>query len=114
MPVSRARRRYLAFKVHSEKRVDQPEMWNIISTEVRYLYGVKGSAEADPRLIEYDPSTCFGVLRCSHNYLREVRAALAHVTEIGGDIASIQVLRVSGTIKTLRDKIRQDSAYLPP
>lgn len=114
MPVSRARRRYLAFRVHGGERVSQSEMWSVISSEVRYLYGVKGSAEADTRLIEYDPDTMLGILRCSHNYLREVRAALARVTEIGGGVASIRVLRVSGTIKTLREKIRQDSAYLPP
>jgi RNase P/RNase MRP subunit POP5 len=105
MPVRGTRRRYLAFKVQGGEGFDQSEVWSTAVSSLRYLYGVKGGAEADLRLIEYDAERGVGVLRCNHNYLTEVRASLALVTRIGDVEVSIQVLRVSGTVKTLREKM---------
>lgn len=72
--------------------------------QLSLLFGVKGLSKADLRLIEYKPENMNGILRCSHNQLTQVRAALAHLTEIGGAPATIRVNRVSGTIKALRRK----------
>jgi len=104
MPVRNVRRRYIAFKVVSGSPVSEAHLWGAIEHQLRLLYGVKGSYEADLRLIEYEPEALSGVLRCSHEHLTQTRAALAHLTEIGGVPTSIQVVRVSGTIKTLRRK----------
>lgn len=104
MPVRNVRRRYIAFKVVSGSPVSEARLWAAVESQLRLLYGAKGSYEADLRLIEYEPEALRGVLRCSHDHLTQTRAALTHLTEIGGSPASIQVLRVSGTIKTLRRK----------
>jgi RNase P/RNase MRP subunit POP5 len=104
MPVRNVRRRYIAFKVVSGSLVSEARLWDEFERQLRLLYGVKGSYEADLRLIEYDPEAMRGVLRCSHDYLTQTRATLAHLVNINGSPASIQVLRVSGTIRTLRRK----------
>jgi len=105
MPVRNVRRRYLAFKVYSSLPVSEDQLWEAVLHQFRLLYGVKGSYEADLRLIEYEAGTMSGVLRCSHDSVAQTRAALAHLSEIGGATASIQVHRASGTIKTLRRKM---------
>ena len=104
MPVRNVRRRYIAFKAVSGFPVSEAQLWGAVEHQLRLLYGVQGSYEADLRLIEYEPEVLSGVLRCSHDHLTQTRAALAHLSEIGGTPASIQVDKVSGTIKTLRRK----------
>ena len=102
MPVRGVRRRYIAFKVVSGSAVSEAQLWGAVEHQLRLLYGAKGSYEADLRLIEYEAEAMRGVLRCSHGCLTQTRAALAHLSEIGGSPASIQVERVSGTIRSLR------------
>lgn len=104
MPVRNVRRRYLAFKVDSDHPVSEDQLWEEVVHQFRLLYGVKGSYEADLRLIEYEAGAMSGVLRCSHNSVAQTRAALAHISEIDGTPASMQVYKASGTIRSLRRK----------
>ena len=104
MPVRSVRRRYLAFKVNSGSQVSEACLWEAAERQIRLLYGVVGSYQADLKLIEYSPETMRGIFRCSHLHIIQTRAALAHIADIRGAQASIHVERVSGTIKTLRRK----------
>ena len=102
MPVRRFRRRYLGFRVASERRHREREVADAIRRGVLRLYGVHGLSQIEPVLIEFEEESQTGILRCSHIHLRRMRASLAYMTEIGGSAASVRVLRVSGTIKALR------------
>jgi len=102
MPVRNVRRRYIAFKVQGEGEATGGELFDAVVSGFRLLYGVKGLSEAGLKLIEYDAATRRGIIRCSHIHLTGARAALARVAELRGAPASIQVERVSGTIRSLR------------
>ncbi|MBN2336217.1 Rpp14/Pop5 family protein [Candidatus Bathyarchaeota archaeon] len=104
MPVRNVRRRYLDICVRCDSDIAEHDLFEAILKEIRFLYGVKGDSEANFRMIEYSPEESHGIIRCSHNRLTEMRAAVAHVTEINGLPASIQVVAVSGTIKSLKKK----------
>jgi ribonuclease P/MRP protein subunit POP5 len=105
MPVRNVRRRYLALQVHSEADITQAELSRAISDKIHLLYGVRGAAETDYRMIEYDQQPRQGIIRCNHDRLTETRAALAHITTINGAPVSVQVVTVSGTIKSLRKRV---------
>jgi ribonuclease P/MRP protein subunit POP5 len=105
MPVHNVRRRYLALQVHSEADITQAELSRAISDKIHLLYGVKGAAETDCRMIEYDQQHRQGIIRCNHDRLTETRAAVAHITAVNGAPASVQVVTVSGTIKSLRKRL---------
>ena len=107
MPVRNVRRRYLALQVHSEADITQAELSRAISDKIHLLYGVRGAAETDYRMIEYNQQHRRGIIRCSHEKLTEARAALAHITAINGAPVSIQVITVSGTIKSLRKRLTE-------
>jgi len=102
MPVRRARRRYLRFKVASERRFHFSEIADAIQRGVLQLYGVHGLSQLEPVLMDFDEEDQTGILRCAHPHLRQMRASMAYITSISGSAASIHVLRVSGTIKSLR------------
>lgn len=106
MPVRRVRRRYLRFKVTSDHRFLFKEIANAIQMGVLQLYGVHGLSQLEPVLLDFDEDGQTGILRCVHTHLRRMRASMAYITNISGSAASIQVLRVSGTIKALRSSIK--------
>jgi ribonuclease P/MRP protein subunit POP5 len=110
MPVRNVRRRYLALQVHSEADITQAELSRAISDEIHLLYGVRGAAETDYRMIEYNQQPRQGIIRCNHDRLTETRAALAHITAIDDAPVAIQVVTVSGTIKTLRKRLEESTS----
>ncbi|HDN68392.1 ribonuclease P [ANME-1 cluster archaeon ex4572_4] len=101
-PTLRERKRYLVFEVRSEWRGEREEekrevlreIWNSVYS----LHGEVGASESNIWLINYAAGV--GILRCAHNRVEEVRAALACVHSLN-DAAKvgIRVLGVSGTIK---------------
>ncbi len=107
MPVRNVRRRYLAIIIHSEAEISEADLHRAVSDKIHFLYGVKGAAETGFRMIEYDQQHRRGIIRCSHDRLTEARAALAHITSINDAPAAIQVVTVSGTIKTLRKRLSE-------
>jgi RNase P/RNase MRP subunit POP5 len=92
----------MAFRVRGGAEAAGDEVFDALASEFRLLYGAKGLSEAGLKLIEYDAAARRGVVRCNHAHLTGVRAALARLVELGGAPASVQVERVSGTIRSLR------------
>ncbi len=104
MPVRNIRRRYLLFNVSSETTHDEKEIWETIRNSIQVLYGVKGLSLIDPNLIEYNQINSAGIIRCTHDSERYLRACLAYTTDIAGKPAALRISRSSGTIHTLRKK----------
>ena len=104
MKASRARRRYLLFKVTSDQNHRERDIADAIQRGVMKLYGIVGLSQIEPLLLEFNEEEQTGILRCSHLRLRQMRASLAFITCIGDTPAMIYVLRVSGTLKALRSQ----------
>ncbi len=105
MPVRIVRRRYLAFKIYGPAPLNEEDLMRAINDETHFLYGVTGAASSDLRLIEYNPNLKRGILRCNHDRLNETRTVIARITTFNEEAASIEIIRVSGTIKALRKKL---------
>ncbi len=104
MPVRAVRRRYLLFAVASDAVPSEKEVWEMIRDSILGLYGSKGFSLIDPNLIAYDEAAKNGIIRCSHDTERHMRASLAMIVSVSDAPAAVRVQRVSGTIKTLRRK----------
>ncbi len=104
MPVRSVRRRYLLFSVTIESPIVEKAIWEAIRDSILTLYGSKGLSLIDPNLIEYNEAAKSGIIRCTHETERFLRASLASIVEVSGVPTAIRVQRVSGTIKTLRKK----------
>ncbi len=106
MPVRIVRRRYLWVHIESETRFSEESAKKVVNDKIHFLYGVKGAAEMNHRLIEYYPEEQNMIIRCNHNRLNEMRTVLAHISEINDKPVRLDVQRVSGTIKTLKKNMQ--------
>ncbi|HDI52521.1 MAG TPA: ribonuclease P [Candidatus Bathyarchaeota archaeon] len=105
MPVEALRRRYLAFKVEGET-VKRRDLEEAIKGSVKRLYGLNGLWKLEPTLIDFDEHHRIGIVRCNHRWLPWMRASLTAITEVEGKPIALHVLRVSGTLRALRRKIK--------
>jgi len=99
------RRRYLALKVECEGLVEQREVLDAVLNAFLRLFGEVGLSQAGLYLVSFDRERKYAVLRCSHKALPMVRAAVASMTKIGNQPATVHVQRVSGTLKALNKKV---------
>lgn len=104
MPVRGTGRRYLAISLDGDGVYSEQEVSDALYQAVQELFGDYGVSGLQPRLIEYDEETSKGIVRCSRSHTREMRAALALITEISNSDAAVRVTGASGTIKSLKTK----------
>ncbi len=105
MPVRDVRRRYIYAELESVANISESLFVSTIFGKAHFLYGVTGTTAMNIRVIEWDDEKQAAIVRVNHNKLNEMRAALAHISEIGGAEVRVDIRRVSGTIKTLKSKI---------
>ncbi len=102
MPVRSTGRRYLAISLDGGDAYSEQEISDALYQAVQELFGDFGVSGLRPRLIEYDAERREGIVRCNRSSTREMRAALALITEISNSDAAVRVMGTSGTIKSLK------------
>ena len=105
MPVRGTGRRYLAISIDGGDAFSEQEISDALYQAVQELFGDFGVSGLRPRLIEYDEEKREGIVRCDRSHTREMRAALALITEISNSDVAVRVTGVSGTIKSLKAAI---------
>ena len=105
MPVRCTGRRYLAISLDGGDAYSEQEVSDALYQAVRELFGDFGVSSIRSRLIEYDEEKREGIVRCDRSHTREMRAALALITEISNSDVAVRVTGVSGTIKSLKAAI---------
>lgn len=104
MPV-KVRRRYLALKIESDENLSSKDLMNAVWGALVKLFGEYGASRAGLALIDYNMEKRIAVIRAAHTEVEKMRAALASITKIGAKPAAVHVLKVSGTIRALYDKL---------
>jgi ribonuclease P/MRP protein subunit POP5 len=102
----RSRERYLAFQVISEQPILMQDLINTIWHTVLNFLGEAETSNAMLKIIKdsYDEKKQMGILRCSHDNVEKVRAALALIQRIGDTRVIVKVIGVSGSIKATKMK----------
>lgn len=107
----RSRRRYIAYQILSEEKFFFQDLTNSIWHSLLNLLGELGTAEADIWIVKdtYDEKKQIGIIRCSHDNVEKVRAALALIERIGDVRIVVKVLGISGSIKATRMKFFEET-----
>jgi len=108
-PTLRQKKRYLFFRVivDGEWKPDFLNIRGAIWNSLESWLGEGSLAKADVRIINnlWDGRKQVGVLVCGPKYVDQVKVALGLVHQIGDQRAIVQVVRVSGTIKSGKTKL---------
>lgn len=109
--VKEEKSRYIAFEtiIEDESPLEVSFVFNSISRSILSLFGEVEASQSGIWLIEYDPETHQGILRCTHKSLEKIQTAMAAVSSIDNRPVIIHLLKTSGTIRSLRSAIEQES-----
>ena len=110
----RGRERYLAFHVMSEQNILMQDLVNTIWHTVLNFLGEVETSRSKVKIIKdsYDDRKQMGIIRCSHEQVEGIRAALALIQRIGDTRVIVKVLGVSGSIKATKMKFFGDSSLV--
>lgn len=96
----RPRRRYLAVQIYGQGKLpSEAGFRNAIWQQLSELYGEFGVSRIGFWLIAYHPAERSAIIRCQHDQIRPLRAALATITGIESISLLLHVVGVSGTIR---------------
>lgn len=101
-PSLRGRKRYIAFKLISEEKVDARMLSRELNQSMISLFGECFTAGSMLKLEHFDGEK--GILRCRREYLNQVIIALTLLREVGGVKVVPLTLGVSGTLKSCKRK----------
>ena len=99
------RRRYIAFKLSPAVSISKRELLAKITENIT----ATGSGDPEQyyiRIIDYDPNTGLGILRCDHKAANTLLSTLRNLKV--SEETSAKTIRTSGSIKALKQKLPYD------
>ncbi|MFB6294685.1 MAG: Rpp14/Pop5 family protein [Candidatus Nanohaloarchaea archaeon] len=102
----REKHRYIVIDIICDRDRDLGQVVDAVWDAILDFLGQEGAAAAAPWVLEdlFDAEQQRGAVKVKKDAVEEVRAALALVQEIGGEDATVQVLGVTGTMDSAREK----------
>ena len=105
--------RYIAFEIISEiNEITEEQLLNTIWYQLYTLYGEHGTSKMGLWLMEYDPESKKGILRCSLKELDKLRSVLATITSFEKKKEPeviVYILGISGTIKSIKKRFLSEN-----
>ncbi len=110
MPTLRDKRRYVYFKIYCEERIGIGELSDAFWKTGIEMFGEVGFSKGTFWIIgkEYNEEKGTGIIRCTSKTLHMLRTVLMFITEINGKKVIIHPCLVSGTLKALKRKIKEE------
>jgi RNase P/RNase MRP subunit POP5 len=105
LPSQKERKRYVFFSIHSSMPVPFAEGKDAINGSLLGWMGNSSFARAKPWVIRNLWTPKGGVIQCTHRYVDDVKLSLALIRQIGDAKVMFRTTRVSGTIKSGKEKL---------
>ena len=96
LPSLKERKRYLLYRINKAKTLDKEILYKMI----KEFLGVLGMSKAGVMILNNDGDS--GIIRVNHNYVDEVKVALALINNYNGNELKIETIKVSGVINKLK------------
>lgn len=102
-PSIQEEQRYLRFKVHSEEPKEIGEVVEAVWKGALDFLGTREASKADFWILgnKFDEEKQEGVIRVNASMEEKFRAALTLIDRVGSERACLEVLQVSGALKSL-------------
>lgn len=111
-PDIRIRERYIVFSIMPKEKFSLEDVVKTIWSSLLQLFGEAGTSQFHVWIPSnlYNDKQGIGIIRCSHDHVQDVRAALALVKKIEDTPVLIRTLGVTGTIKAAKEKFLKKKA----
>jgi ribonuclease P/MRP protein subunit POP5 len=108
-PSLRMQKRYIVFEVISESPIEYGNLLTAIWESCLNFLGEILLSKAEIWIIQnlYNEKIQKGIIRCSHEFVEEIRSALSLIYMIGETKAIVKILGVTGTINSAEVKYLQ-------
>jgi len=103
LPSLREKKRYITYKVSSDKRINEDRLKTAINSYIMRFLGELSYARAG--IIFLDNNSKNGIIRTTNNYVNELKAALALIDNIENNPVAIDSVCVSGLLNKARSKM---------
>ncbi len=107
MPIRRESFRYLLLKIIPKDNIelDKEKLHSALLNSILTLFGEMGLVESKFKLLIFAQEKNLAIARCAKNFLNNFRAAIALITNLNSEPALIFIVRVSGTIKSIKKQV---------
>lgn len=107
MPSLREKKRYLAYEVLSNSKVDVNSVAKSLWNSALGFVGELGAAKMGLIVLtdNFNSSKQRGIVRVAHNMIDELKASLTLITNIDGRPATVRSITVSGNINKAKAAI---------
>jgi RNase P/RNase MRP subunit POP5 len=85
----------------------EKDVWYIVSSEIRRLFGTFGAAKVGLFLSYYDEANQGGIFRSAHTYIHRVRAALCFIHSHQNSPLLIITENVTGSLKKAKELLKE-------
>ena len=106
LPSSRESKRYVIFRIHSEESLSYEPVKDAIWNSILNWLGEEDMAKANVRILKnlWNQREKKGFVQCSPKFVDSVKMSLSLIHQIGDSKVAFQTLRVSGTLKSGKEK----------
>jgi ribonuclease P/MRP protein subunit POP5 len=104
-PTLKERKRYILFKVHSDKEVHKDEVVEQCTTACLRFLGELGCAEAGVQFLPetWNMKNQTGIIKTGHKFVDKTKASLALIKEIGEKKATVSTVLTSGSLNKIKE-----------
>ncbi len=107
----KVRKRYIVIWVMSSGNITRKELDRTIRDTIRNIIGVKGLADTDYALINYDERSGLGIIRSNNKMYKIVIGLLGMVRTTNNERIFVIPISTHGTVKKAKEKIKSLSKY---
>ena len=102
---SMEKKRYVLFTIFGpdKEAIGEGEAWKFFDTRCNEFLGISGLSRARLKKFDFDPATKKGIFRISNSTAAKVLGFITLFGNLTGRKARMRLLKMSGTIKTLRE-----------
>jgi ribonuclease P/MRP protein subunit POP5 len=108
-PTLREKKRYILFQVMSEEPIAYEDLEQAVWNQFLDTFGELGVSKTGLWIVKnlYNSEKQTGVLRCNHKSVQQMIAGLGLITRLGDSRVIFKILKVSGTIRSLKCEFSQ-------
>ena len=106
IPSLRIKKRYVGVRIISEQKIEYEEFEKCFWQNLYKLFGVFGSAYFNLKILKETFKNNSVIIRCNHNSTHFLITSLGFLREINGKKVNFEIVRVSGSIKKVKEFLK--------